>query len=119
MQTVTLTPLVVDLDGTLTPTDTAVESIIRLIKKNPLYLLRLPFWLFKGRAVFKDAVACNSSFIVEHLPYREPLLAYLHTEKEKGRLIILARRQIGILLMPFQSTLDYSMKYSPAIRTVI
>ena len=31
-------PLIVDLDGTLTPTDTLIESIIHLIKKYPLKL---------------------------------------------------------------------------------
>ena len=29
-------PLVVDLDGTLTPTDTLVESIIQLVKREDL-----------------------------------------------------------------------------------
>ena len=43
-------PLVVDLDGTLTPTDTLVESGIRLIRSSPGTLLRMPFWLLSGRA---------------------------------------------------------------------
>jgi 4-hydroxybenzoate polyprenyltransferase len=83
-------PIIVDLDGTLTPTDTLVESVIQLVKKSPLNLLRLPFWLAAGRGAFKEAVASKSRIAVELLPYREPLLAYLREEKEKGRLIILA-----------------------------
>lgn len=82
--------IIVDLDGTLTPTDTMVESVIKIVKRSPLSLLRLPFWLLKGRVAFKAAVATHSDIAVQHLPYREPLLAYLRREKEAGRRIILA-----------------------------
>lgn len=56
----TLVPLVVDLDGTLTPTDTLVESLIKVVKQSPLNLLRAPFWLLKGRAGFKEAIAAHA-----------------------------------------------------------
>lgn len=88
--TATSAPLVVDLDGTLTPTDTLVESLIQLVKQSPLNLLRLPFWLLNGRARFKDLVASHTSVSAEHLPYHESLLVYLRSEKAKGRRIILA-----------------------------
>jgi 4-hydroxybenzoate polyprenyltransferase len=87
---VPLVTLIVDLDGTLTPTDTLIESVILLVKQSPLNLLRLPFWLLKGRVRFKDEVASHTSISTEHLPYRESFLAYLRGEKEKGRRIILA-----------------------------
>lgn len=90
MKATTSIPLVVDLDGTLTPTDTLVESLVKLVKQSPVNLLRLPLWLLKGRAEFKDLVASHISISVEHLPYSEALLAYLRTEKERGRRIILA-----------------------------
>lgn len=83
-------PLVVDLDGTLTPTDTLIESVVKLVKQSPLNLLRLPLWLLKGRAGFKETIALHASIAPEHLPYRERLLAYLLEEKANGRQIILA-----------------------------
>lgn len=83
-------PLVVDLDGTLTPTDTLIESIVQLVKHNPLKMLSLPFWMLSGRAIFKSNIATQVSFSVGNLPYRQPLVDYLHSEKEKGRRIILA-----------------------------
>jgi 4-hydroxybenzoate polyprenyltransferase/phosphoserine phosphatase len=83
-------PLVVDLDGTLTPTDTLIESFIGLVKQSPLNLLRAPLHLLNGRADFKDWVAARSGVSPERLPYREPLLAYLRAEKQKGRRIVLA-----------------------------
>lgn len=83
-------PIVVDLDGTLTPTDTLVESLIGVVKRSPLDLLQLPFRLLNGRADFKDWVAARAGVSAGSLPYREPLLAYLRGEKQKGRRIVLA-----------------------------
>jgi 4-hydroxybenzoate polyprenyltransferase/phosphoserine phosphatase len=83
-------PLVVDLDGTLTPTDTLVESLIGLVKQSPLNLLRAQVWLLSGRAEFKERVAARAGVSAERLPYREPFLAYLRDEKRKGRRIVLA-----------------------------
>jgi 4-hydroxybenzoate polyprenyltransferase len=83
-------PLVVDLDGTLTPTDTLVESIIRLIKNNPLDLLKLLFWLLGGRAAFKSNISLRAGFSAEYLPFRQPLVDYLRLERGRGRRIVLA-----------------------------
>lgn len=87
---VTNSPLVVDLDGTLTPTDTLVESLVKVVKQSPLNLIRIPFWLTRGRAVFKEAIAAHASISGERLPYRESLLEWLRDEKQKGRKIVLA-----------------------------
>jgi 4-hydroxybenzoate polyprenyltransferase len=83
-------PLVIDLDGTLTPTDTLVESVLRLLKQSPVNLFVLFFWWLKGRVAFKEFVAANSNFSAESLPLNEPLLAYLRKEKATGRRLILA-----------------------------
>lgn len=90
MLTATNAPLVVDLDGTLTPTDTLVESLIAAIHQSPLNLLRLPLWLLKGRAGFKASVAARAGITAATLPYREPVVAYLREEKARGRRIVLA-----------------------------
>ena len=45
-----IVPLCVDLDGTLIKTDLLWESLVRLLKSNPLYLLVVPVWLLRGRA---------------------------------------------------------------------
>jgi 4-hydroxybenzoate polyprenyltransferase/phosphoserine phosphatase len=90
MTAVANAPLIVDLDGTLTPTDTLVESLVKVVKQSPLNLLRLPLWLMKGRASFKEEIANHAGIAAERLPYREPLLDYLREEKQKGRQIVLA-----------------------------
>lgn len=83
-------PLVMDLDGTLTPTDTLVESVIQLVKRGPLTLLRLPLWLLRGRAALKAQVAERTTFSAETLPFRQELVDYARAEKAKGRAVLLA-----------------------------
>ncbi len=83
-------PLVVDLDGTLTPTDTLVESVLLLAKQSPLDLLRLPLWLLRGREVMKSEIARRVDVAPDGLPYRQDLLDYLHAEKAAGRTLVLA-----------------------------
>jgi 4-hydroxybenzoate polyprenyltransferase/phosphoserine phosphatase len=83
-------PLVVDLDGTLTPTDTLVEMIIHLIKQSPLSLFLLPFWLLRGIAYFKARVAAVTLFSASALPYRQDFVQFLVEEKARGRQLVLA-----------------------------
>ena len=83
-------PLVVDLDGTLTPTDTLIESVIRFLKQSPLNFFKVIFWLFLGRAGFKQHIATRVSIAADLLPYNQGLLDYLQSEKRQGRSIILA-----------------------------
>ncbi|MBG6076299.1 UbiA family prenyltransferase [Polaromonas sp. CG_9.11] len=85
-------PLVVDLDGTLTPTDTLVELLIKAVKHDPAILLKIPLWLIKGRAPFKQFIAQQAGihFDAATLPYNQVFLDYLREEKAQGRLLILA-----------------------------
>lgn len=85
-------PLVVDLDGTLTPTDTLAESAIKAVKHHPASLLYIPLWLLKGRAFLKRRIAttANDHFNPAALPYNEALLDYLRSERARGRQLILA-----------------------------
>lgn len=82
--------IVVDLDGTLTPTDTLYESTLILLRINPLYLFALPLWLLKGVAALKHEIARRALPEVDRLPYRQELLDFLRSEQAKGRRIVLA-----------------------------
>ncbi|HOB93927.1 MAG TPA: UbiA family prenyltransferase [Aquabacterium sp.] len=83
-------PLVVDLDGTLVATDTLAESVVKVIKSSPVNLVFLPFWLARGRAVFKSMVAGKVTLDVSSLPYRPGVVDYLREQKLIGRSIVLA-----------------------------
>ena len=83
-------PLVVDLDGTLVRTDTLHESLLLLLKQNPLFFLLLPFWLLRGKAHLKAQVARRVQLDPAHLPYCAELVELLHHEKQRGRPLVLA-----------------------------
>jgi len=83
-------PLVVDLDGTLTPTDTLVESALLLARTAPLALFKMPFWLLRGRATMKSQIAQRVRIAPAELPYRDDLLDWLRRERANGRELVLA-----------------------------
>ena len=81
----TMRPLAVDLDGTLIHSDLLLESFLLLIKRNPLYLLLAPWWLLKGKAALKQAIAQRVELNPAALPYNQPFLTWLHAQKAAGR----------------------------------
>lgn len=82
--------LVVDLDGTITPVDTLVESFLRLARNSPWQALAAFGWLLQGRAYMKSQIAQRANLDVSSLPLNEPMVAYLRQQREAGRPIILA-----------------------------
>ncbi|MEC5385600.1 UbiA family prenyltransferase [Uliginosibacterium sp. H3] len=83
-------PLCVDLDGTLIHTDMLHESVMVLLADNPLNVLRLPFWLLAGKAALKRKIASRVQMDPRSLPYNEPLIAWLRSERSAGRRLVLA-----------------------------
>ena len=62
-------PLCVDLDGSLIKTDMGFESVVKLIKTNPLYLFNLFFWLFLGSLVFPILIAFINVLLGIYIPH--------------------------------------------------
>src|SRR6516164_465669 len=85
-----LSPLVVDLDGTLIKTDLLVESVCSLLRQEPLALMALPIWLLQGRAHLKREIAQRVQLDPTLFPYRTELIDYLRAEHDRGRSIVLA-----------------------------
>jgi 4-hydroxybenzoate polyprenyltransferase len=83
-------PLYVDLDGTLTHGDLLLESLLALMRKNPLSLLLLPDWLTRGKGYLKAEVARRVEIDAAMLPYNTPFVEYLRAEHARGRRLILA-----------------------------
>ena len=83
-------PLCVDLDGTLVKTDLLLESVLLLLKSNPLYCFLLPLWLLKGKAYLKQQVARRVDIDVACLPYDPEFLAFLKEQSKSGRRLVLA-----------------------------
>ena len=101
-----------DLDGTLIKTDLLHESLLGLVKRDPLALFLLPLWLRSGRAHMKRAIAERVNIDVPSLPYSETFLAFLKLEAAAGRKLVLATasdrkyaEQVMAHLGIFESTL--------------
>ncbi len=80
----------VDLDCTLVKTDLLIESVLALVRRQPLYLFLLPVWIMRGKAWFKHQVARRVSLELATLPWRIPLIDYLRRERAEGRSLVLA-----------------------------
>ncbi|MEX0964539.1 MAG: UbiA family prenyltransferase [Pseudohongiellaceae bacterium] len=90
--------LYVDLDGTLIKTDLLFESLLLLLKKNPLQALMIPFWLIKGKANLKHQLAKRVDVPVKLLPLNPEFHSYLQEEVENGRNIVLISASSQILV---------------------
>ncbi len=101
-------PIVVDLDGTLTTTDTLVESVLLAVKHQPSTLLALPLWLLSGRATFKTRIAERAAGHAagDAWPYRSDLLDYLKDQKARGRRLVLATAAHRSIADPVAAHLD-------------
>ena len=82
-------PLCVDLDGTLVKTDTFAQALLLLIRTRPAALFSIPGWAAGGLAAFKRRIAQEIQLDPAALPYHSELLAFLKSEKAKGRELLL------------------------------
>lgn len=92
-------PLVVDLDGTLTPADVSVEALLRVARRGLLQFLMVLGWLLAGRAGVKVRAARHASLNVTALSYRPEVIALIEAARAEGRPVIMAsathRRNVG------------------------
>jgi 4-hydroxybenzoate polyprenyltransferase/phosphoserine phosphatase len=88
--TTTERPLCVDLDGTLVKSDTLVDSLLLLLRAQPLAALQAPLWLLRGKAALKAQVSARVALDERNLPYNRVLLEYLGEQRQQGRKVYLA-----------------------------
>ena len=82
-------PLIVDLDGTLTKSNTMHEGLLSLISRHPSRILQIILWLAKGKAAFKDRLAKESVIDVATLPLRSEVLDQIAVARDAQRQILL------------------------------
>ncbi len=82
-------PLIVDLDGTLTKSDTMHEGLLSLISRHPARIPRILLWLTKGKAAFKEKLAKESLVDIETLPLRGEVIAQISAARDAGRQVLL------------------------------
>lgn len=82
-------PLIVDLDGTLSRTDTMHEGVLGLLAQDPGGALRLPLWLREGKAGFKRRLADRRLVDPAALPYDDTVLDAIRAARAEGRPVAL------------------------------
>lgn len=92
--------LAVDLDGTLLRSDLFAESLVALLRRNPLYLFSLMWWLLSGRATLKKKIAERVSIDPSTLPYRSSVLDFVRSQAALGRPTVLATGSDASLARP-------------------
>ncbi|MDR1361662.1 MAG: haloacid dehalogenase-like hydrolase [Holosporaceae bacterium] len=86
-----MTPLCVDLDGTLIRGDVSLLALGKFLRQNPLNILTVLCWLVNGgRAKLKQKLALEIPLNVEDLDYNEEFLDFLRERKKKGHPLFLA-----------------------------
>lgn len=99
--------LFVDMDGTLFKSDLLLESLIWLLKNNLTTLFfQVPFWLFQGKAKFKQKLARKVALNIETQPLNEQFTEYIKHEVEKGRRAILISASYESLVREASAQLD-------------
>jgi 4-hydroxybenzoate polyprenyltransferase/phosphoserine phosphatase len=83
-------PLFVDLDGTLVKSDLLIESLLALVKREPMACLSVIGWLRRGRGHLKSKLAEKVDINAKTLPYHGKFLDYLCAEAARGRPLYLA-----------------------------
>ena len=108
----TATASVWDLDGTLLKTDVFVESLLRLLAKEPWRLPQVAFWLTRGIGFCKGRVADLTLDSWTTWPVREEVTDTIEADRRSGRPIVLATaahervaRSVADRLGPFDAIL--------------
>ena len=83
------TVIAVDLDGTLTLSDTLHETAVRLLRDMPTRVLLLPIWLCNGKASLKAKLTEHVQIDVATLPYNTQVIEWLVKERTAGKRIVL------------------------------
>ena len=89
MSSVERLPLAVDLDGTLSRTNSIAEQVVALVRTRPWTLPSLLASLRRGRPAFKRRLQELAPIENVPLPFHPSFVAYLEEEAARGRDIVL------------------------------
>jgi len=80
----------VDLDGTLVNSDLLAESVFLLVRRDPLAIFRVVWWLLHGKVHLKRKLAESVLPEFSTLPYNKDVLNWLKEQKAGGAFLVLA-----------------------------
>ena len=83
------------------------ESALRVMRDKPLDLLRIPYWLARGKAHLKSNLASRATFDPSSLPYNQDLLVWLNAQHAAGRRLILCTASDRSIAEPIAAHLGF------------
>ena len=81
--------IAIDLDGTLLRTDSLVESLLKLIGREPLSVFLIISWMLQGKPILKENVSRRVSLDVKTLPYNQSVIDWALQQKQSGAQLVL------------------------------
>lgn len=90
-------PIYVDLDHSLLRTSLTLESLLGAVKRSPLVLFALPWWLLRGVRHLRARLEGFNGIDATTLPLRGDLVEYLKAQNQSGRRTILVTAAAGQL----------------------
>ena len=82
-------PLIIDLDGTLTKSDTLLISINKSLSHNFLNVFKILFYLLRGKKIMKKFLSINYLVDPREIKYNKTIIDLINIEKKNKREIIL------------------------------
>lgn len=110
------TPLVVDLDGSLSKSDTLIEASLLALKAKPLATIAAVRNNLTDRPALKDAIVAIAEPDVEKLPINPHVMALIETARAAGRPVVLAtgaHANIAAAVAEHYGVFDKVMSTSP------
>ncbi len=82
--------LAVDLDNTLIKTDMSFETLVYVIKNNPLLILKvLSILIFQGKSFAKKCLFENSNIDISDIQINQDIIGFIKKNKKKYNKVIL------------------------------
>ena len=104
-------PLIIDLDGTFSKSDTLAESIILFISKNIFNIFLIMKWLLKGKIYLKNQLIKQVQINPEDIPYNKDVQSFVLNERKKRNKIVLCsgshKDQVKLIFEYFDYFDDY------------
>jgi 4-hydroxybenzoate polyprenyltransferase len=97
--------LCVDLDGTLLQSDLLWESLLLLLKRQPITLLRLPGWLLRGKAYTKRQIAMRVAPNPATLNYHPQVVDLVREARKQDRRVALVTASDALAVEPIRDYL--------------
>jgi len=110
--------LCVDLDGSLIKSDLLFEGVMTLLKRNPLTVFSLLWWLIRGKVYLKIQVAARTMLDPTRLAFNQRVLSLVENYSRSGALVMLttsAHRHVAQAVADHIGKFDIVLATGPGI----